>query len=194
MSNVNKSKKYAQLLKVGKTLFWKHGIRRVSVEEICEEAQVSKMTFYRLFKNKHALAKAVLEEESNLSNDRYREMMEKDAPYEDKIRELIQLKYEGTHEISQEFIRELLKVEDPELKEFMAKRQAEGMKLFIDGLLEAQKKGEVRAGVNSQFVLYFLAKIQEMVIDPYVLTVFKDEQEAIMEITKLFFYGIIERK
>ena len=44
------------LLAAAKRLFWKHGIKRVSVEDISSEAGLSKMTFYRNFANKEAIA------------------------------------------------------------------------------------------------------------------------------------------
>ena len=52
------SSKSLDILNTARQLFWKHGIRRVSVEEVCREAGVSKMTFYRSFPNKIELAKA----------------------------------------------------------------------------------------------------------------------------------------
>ena len=47
-----KNIKYNQILTKGKELFWKYGIKRVAIEEICKQAHVSKMTFYKYFKNK----------------------------------------------------------------------------------------------------------------------------------------------
>ena len=54
MQNVNR--KYDDIMSTGKDLFWKYGIRRVTVEEICEKSNVSKMTFYKYFPNKETLA------------------------------------------------------------------------------------------------------------------------------------------
>ena len=53
MANNISSKKYQDIKKKGKELFWKYGTKRVTVEEICREAGVSKMTYYKFFKNKN---------------------------------------------------------------------------------------------------------------------------------------------
>ena len=53
------SQKREQLLQTGEALFVKHGMRRVTVEEICRQAGVSKPTFYRYFENKAALARRI---------------------------------------------------------------------------------------------------------------------------------------
>jgi len=54
--------KYQAIFKTGKVLFWKHGIKRVTIEEICTEADVSKMTFYKFFPNKIELAKKLIQQ------------------------------------------------------------------------------------------------------------------------------------
>ena len=51
-----KKTSYQILFSTAKNLFFKFGLRRVSVEEICIKASVSKMTFYRNFNNKEHIA------------------------------------------------------------------------------------------------------------------------------------------
>ena len=55
MSKEKLSQKKQQLVETGKKLFLKHGVKRISIEEICRESEVSKVTFYKYFKNKQAL-------------------------------------------------------------------------------------------------------------------------------------------
>ena len=50
--NTSNSSKEQVIMETARRLFWKHGISRIKVKEICEESEVSKMTFYRLFNNK----------------------------------------------------------------------------------------------------------------------------------------------
>ena len=56
------SEKFEAILNAAKSLFWKHGIRRVTIEEICEVAGVSKMTCYKYFSNKTAIARYLIED------------------------------------------------------------------------------------------------------------------------------------
>ena len=58
-SEVN-SPKVSQIMLAAKDLFWKFGIRKVSIEEICSKANVSKVTFYKYFENKIDLAIFIL--------------------------------------------------------------------------------------------------------------------------------------
>jgi AcrR family transcriptional regulator len=48
------NQKYLKILAAGRDLFWKHGFKRVTIEEVCREAGASKMTFYKFFENKIA--------------------------------------------------------------------------------------------------------------------------------------------
>ena len=59
MQNNNIPKKQQQLIDTARELFCRHGVRRVTVEEICHRAQVSKMTFYKHFSNKLALVRYI---------------------------------------------------------------------------------------------------------------------------------------
>ena len=87
------------ILSAAKDLFWKHGIRRVTVEEISKEAGISKMTFYRTFSNKQEVAAAVLTDVLDSSMQRYRAAMDSDAPFEERIREVVLLKHDNAQVI-----------------------------------------------------------------------------------------------
>jgi AcrR family transcriptional regulator len=63
------------ILASSRELFWKHGFRRVTVDEICEKTGISKMTFYRYFANKTELAKAVFSQAANEGYDQFRIIM-----------------------------------------------------------------------------------------------------------------------
>ena len=67
------SKKREATLLAAKDLFWRYGFRKVTVEEICEQEKVSKMTFYKMFPNKLDLAKHVFAEESDKGVVKFKE-------------------------------------------------------------------------------------------------------------------------
>ncbi len=81
--------KYQAILKTAQTLFWKHGIKRVSVQEICKTAGTSKMTFYKFFDNKIALAKTILDLIYQKEWEEYIAIMEEDIPYPEKVKKTI---------------------------------------------------------------------------------------------------------
>ena len=80
-----KSKKQLELLKVARELFCKHGFKRVTIEEVCQKAGVSKMTFYRVYSNKIELAKAVYDEEVNKGVQKFKAILAEDIDPRDPL-------------------------------------------------------------------------------------------------------------
>src|SRR6056297_2842708 len=119
MSNSKKR----QILATGKALFLKHGFKRVTIEEVCTEAKVSKMTFYKHFSNKMELVKAIVIKMGEEAMDRYRKIMHRNIPFTEKIELQIQMKMEGTSEMSSEFMDDLLIHGEPEIMQFMSEQR-----------------------------------------------------------------------
>ena len=88
------NKKLQQLIENAWDLFWQFGFTRVSIEEICKEAGVSKMTFYKHFKNKNDLVRFIMKEMSEYSLRLYDEIMSEDIPFVEKIHKSVELKIE----------------------------------------------------------------------------------------------------
>ncbi len=99
-----RTKSQQALLKAAKDCFWKYGIKKVTVEEICETAGVSKMTYYRSFTNKMEIAEVVLKDIIKTSEDAFDEIMEKNIDFPQKIKAVVLLEHEYSKGISQDFI------------------------------------------------------------------------------------------
>ncbi len=182
--------KYQQILSVGKELFWKHGIKRVSVEEICKNAQVSKMTFYKFFKNKKALVFAILDNTVGVALKDYKEIIDKDCTFTEKVNQMLKMKLNGTQDISQEFIQDIYKNPDLGLMPYMEEQSKKSLAITIEFLNDSQKKGFIRQDVNVDFILYFFNQMLAMITDANLLSKYKKPQDLIMEVTEFFFYGI----
>ena len=191
---MKKSKKYRQIIETARDLFMHHGIRRVSVEEICQTAGVSKMTFYKYFENKIDLAILILEEIFHEGEEHYKGIMAQDIPYSEKAKEIIKMKLEQSEDFSQEMLKDMTQSSIPEVAEFLQRKTQENFKLFLDDLVLAQKKGEIRKDINPQFILYFLNLMTEMVVDDRLLNLHQSPQALTAELINFFFYGILTRK
>jgi len=188
-----KSKKHQQIVDTARNLFWHHGVRRVSVEEICQTAGVSKMTFYKYFKNKIDLVLFILNKTFLEGVAKYKSIMAQNIPYSEKIKEIIQMKLEITRDISQEMLKDWMQDSIPEIAELMQRIQRENFQLFLDDMVAAQNKGEIRRDINPQFILYFLNKIREMAGDEQVINMYESTQALTAEMVNFFFYGILTK-
>lgn len=192
--NLTENKKYESLLRTARELFWKYGIRRVTIEEICRTAEVSKMTFYKHFDNKTDLVKKLLDRIFSESMDGYRSIMDSDAEFHEKVRKMVLLKIEGTYDLSKEFLQDFYSKNDIELTSFLQTRTNEIITTIKEDFAEAIRKGDIRSDIKPDFIFYFLNHIIEMASDPELLKLYDSAQEMILEMTNIFFYGILPTK
>ena len=102
------SKKKQQLLITATELFRAHGFRRITIDEICKTSNISKMTFYKYFKNKIDIVKVVLETIYSQGKLRYYEMLKEDIPFSNKIENMFLISRTQTHAIGQAFFLNIM--------------------------------------------------------------------------------------
>ena len=188
------STKYRDIMKTAHDLFWKHGFRRVSIEEICRKAGVSKMTFYRFFPNKIELAKTVFREVIDEGMQRFKDIMDADITGAEKIKRIILLKAEGTNDISREFMEDFYLDNEFELKSFVEAKIMEATQVGLRVFGEAQQNGIIRNDVKLEFMFAFSTKAIEIMHDEKLLKMFNTPQDMIMEFIKIFIYGILSHE
>ena len=186
--------KRSQILQTGKDLFWKFGIRRVTIEEICKEAGVSKMTYYKFFSNKSDLVKSIMDGIYAKSVEEYRSIMDSDLPYTEKVVRTINLKREGIKTISKEFFQDLVSHPEPEIASYMERIKDTNVEMISKDFIIAQKEGNVRKDVKVDFIIYFMNHILEMSHDENLISLYDDPKDLIMELTNFLFYGVLPRK
>ena len=194
VNNRAKSKKCQQIISSGEKLFMRHGIKRISVKEICDTAGVSKMTFYKYFDNKVDLALYIIKEMLKQGEMRYLDIMAMDVPYQNKAREIIKMKIELSKDMGREIIFDFLNSSYHEITEFMKKKTQENMQLFLKDFIKAQKQGDIRSDIKPEFILYFLNNMRAMIEDEKLTGLYASTQALTAEIVNFFFYGILSRE
>ena len=177
----------------GKTLFWKFGYKRVTIEEICKEAGVSKMTYYKYFTNKIALVKTIMDSILQVSLTKYKSIMASDLPYPEKVVELIHLKKDQVEHMSSEFFKDYVQSGDPELISYLEQLSGESMQIFMDDFRKAQDNGDIRKDLKIEFVMHVMNHLIEMAHEDALLNMYEEPQGLVMEITNFLFYGILNR-
>ncbi len=194
MNKNNRNQKFQQLVATAQDLFMRFGIRRVSVEEICSEANVSKMTFYKYFKNKIELTKYLLNQIFSEQMTEYRKIKAQPVSFPEKVKQIIQLKHEQTDMMSQEFFHDLLKNPNPEIAELLEKLNEDSFNEIINDFKAARENSDIRQNLKPEFILYFLNHMIEMAKDQNLLSLYNSPNELTMELTNFFFYGILPVK
>lgn len=188
-----RSAKFDSIVTAAKELFWRYGISRVTIEEICSEAGVSKMTFYKYFTNKIAIAKYIIEDQAEKGLQEYRAILDSDIPYREKVLKTFELKRKGADNYSQELVNDIYKSNDPELHAFIEEVMKRGLDIFIGDLKKAQKNGDVRHDIKPEFIIYILNQMSETVTDKNLTALYATPSQLMQEMMNYFFYGILTR-
>ena len=191
---VPKSAKYTIIIDTSTELFMRYGVKRVTVEEICRTANISKMTFYKYFKNKTELTKYLLNQIFSQQMTEYREIIAQQVSFPEKVKQIIQLKHRQINMMSREFFHNILKNPDPEIVEFIEKLTEESLNEVLNDFKAARENGDIRRDVKPEFILYFLNHTTEMAKDENLMRLYNSPDELAVELMNLFFYGILTPK
>lgn len=185
MNNEQKSTvsgKARKLIETAKTLFFKHGVKRVTIEEICEIADVSKVTFYRNFSNKEDIVRQIRDELMTAGFSKYDEIIARDIPFSQKIDEMTKWRVEFFSQTNSEFIGDILPFEDT---------MAEMKKRFMLNITNAQKKGEVRQDISPGLIWLAAEKLNEISMDERWKEAVPDYNELHRQLRTLYFHGML---
>lgn len=194
MNEFISNQKYIDILKTGKDLFWKYGIKRVTVEEICKEAGVSKMTFYKFFPNKIEFAKVIWEKVMTDSLSKFKNTVNSDIEFQDKVKEMFSIKLQATEDISLEFIKDIYKLPELGLQNKTEEYGKQSLQIFVNFLKESQKTGLIRKDIKIEFIIYYFNQMSQMFDDANLVANYKHPHDLIMESMNFMFYGLSPKK
>ena len=179
-----KSKKREQIIETAKNLFMRHGIKRVSVAEICNTAEASKMTFYKYFSNKIELAEHIWRKLLEEGFNKLDEIDAMDIPLPEKIQLMFNWKQDFVANISDVFIEEILPI-NIDVEEYRER--------FMQFIVDAQKRGEVRPEIRPEFFIAVLDKLQELAFDEELVKSYSSFIDFNREIKDFLWFGIYAR-
>lgn len=181
---MKKSKKRTQIIKTATDLFSRFGAKRVTIEEICETAGVSKVTFYKYFKNKVDLIRHIRDELIEIAFAKFDKISAMDIPYPEKIDLMTRWRIEFFSQMKGEFIHELFALD--EVVEEVKRR-------YLKNITDAQEKGELRSDLSPEFIWLVTERLNGIVRDESWRTVFTDYSEFQKQMRTLFFFGLLVR-
>ena len=183
-------KKKTQIVEAADKLFNQFGFKKVSVEEICQAADVSKMTYYKYFANKNELIKYLWQMMINESWAKLDELEQQDVPFAEKVKMIIEMKEAATSQMGSEYIRDYLNMV-PELMDFYNQIFGEVMTRFMGIIRKAQEKGEVRKSIRPEFFLAVINLMMELAKNEQLAAVYANYADFALEINNFLYYGLM---
>ncbi len=191
-SGQRRSKKQRKIVEKATDLFMKFGVRRVTVEEICRTANVSKMTFYKYYPNKMALVKSIWSGWLDEGFQRLEEIDVMDIPFPEKLRKLIEYKMVLVEKMSQEFIDDVLRG-DPEMLAFAEEMRSRSISLFMEYIQRAQDRGDMRR-MRPEFIMAVFDWMRAVVNNDELRGLYPSDTDFIREIQNFFFFGMLPER
>jgi len=176
-----------------KNLIWEKGIKDTSIVDICKNADISRMTFYREYNNKNEIVIEIFSEYYQELTNKHLIILNKPIPFIERLNELIYIKLDFINNMSRNLINDLLHQKNPELKLLLEEQRQKSFEILFQQIITEQKKGHFRKDINLEFLKYYLNKLSEFILDPNLISIFPDTSELIKEINKIFYFGILER-
>jgi AcrR family transcriptional regulator len=184
--------KKKQILVTAEDLFFRFGIKRISIEEICSTAKVSKMTFYKYFKNKIDLVKYLWSLMFNYGKKRFEEIENMDITFQDKVELILKMKEESSKKLSHEFALEYFFSND-ELRDFFNQKYQKSIGSFISFFKNGQAKGEVRTEMKPEFFIAAVNKLMELVENKQLVKSYETYKDFVLEVNNFLYFGIFPR-
>ena len=186
--------KKEQLEFTAKDLFWKHGFKKVSIDEICRKSNVSRKTFYTFYDNKNALVIFILKAMVEGIKDSYEGILDADIPFADKMEKMLVLKLKMSESLSMEFVADFYNPDAGEILDYFQKMSEESISISREFLKKAQEKGEMNSNLNLDYVMWMIQKVMELCSTPELLSMFPNVESMTRQISESVLYGIMPVK
>lgn len=183
--------KKQKIEQVAKELFLKYGFKKVTVDEICRKAHVSRKTYYTFYENKNALVLYIVDEISRQSLQDFSALIDGPGSFAEKMSKAMELKFEFSKSMSMEFIADIFDPAATEIMEYWKNVMQESMLLLMNFLKDGQLKGEMNPDLNLNFVLWFYSKMSDMLKAPEALSMFSNVEEFVKQVTQVLVFGIM---
>ena len=90
---------------------------------------------------------------------KFRKILDSDLTPTEKMKKFLLMKFEGTNDMSQEFLRDFYDHSDSELARFVSETSQRAWVIANNDMKEAQRKGMIRKNINLEFMFAFISKI-----------------------------------
>ncbi|HIJ55146.1 MAG TPA: TetR/AcrR family transcriptional regulator [Deltaproteobacteria bacterium] len=185
ISNQNIPKKKTHIVEAAEALFIRHGIKRITVEEICRSSGASKMTFYKYFPNKLELVKYIWINWMEEGLAKMDEIDSMEIPFPEKTHRMFLCKADLVSKMSTEFIEEILPIEFEVEK--IERR-------FLAFIIAAQRKGEIRPNIKPEFIMAAWDKLLDLAEDDHLRQKYPDFLEFQRDLKDFFWFGALTGK
>ncbi len=172
-------------------LFLKYGIKKVSIAEIAEKANVSQVTIYNYFDSKDNLIQQAVINYIEKSYQEYQDILDSNISFSEKIEKIIFNQKDIAQHIHEE-VYDYIMTDFKDGSSYLEKMYQEKSIPFFQQLInEGKEKGFIYPDLSEEAIMFYIQMLkdytQKKEVAKYLLPLTED-------ILNIFFYGIIGKR
>ncbi len=161
--------KRAAIIQAAQALFAEKGIGPVSITEIAERAQVSRVTLFKYYGDKDNLVRQAMQSWVETLIAEYEGIVSGDGAFEEKLLALLALRVSGRTQIGEQFIASAA-WEDPEMKRTIFEMaQSRAFPIVRQFLKDGQAANVIDSGLDEQALLTYLSAVAPLLQNPEII-------------------------
>jgi len=182
-------KKAYTLLVTARRVITSEGFRKITVEEICRQAGISKMTFYKYARGIEDLVIQVIQMVIDEVHQDYLAIKGSEVSFYEKLKAVLELKLRTMGEYSKQFLEDVF--QSVEIRNyFMNQRQT------YQDILEFIKEGQEAGVLRHDMTPEFLYTLSDILMSPQaqekLAQLYSDPHLRNKRMLEFYFYGIID--
>jgi AcrR family transcriptional regulator len=187
--------KRQKIINAARALFNRtHDIKRVSLEDIADEAGVSPTTIYNNFGDRETLLYELIKELASQNLERNRTIIRSALPFPQKLINVISGKMDIAEKMNGELIEKLI-TQDKRITPFIDELYEQEIKpLWREILAEGKKQGYIDTTLDDAALLAYLDILQAgLKARPEFFINFSENMNLFEQLTRLMFYGFLRK-
>ncbi len=160
------SEKKEAIITAARELFAARGVMDVSVTDIAEKANVSRVTIFKYFRDKETLAKEAMKTWVEILLGEFKDILASDLTYKQRLLNIFATRITNREKIGEQFIN-VIAWEDAEMKKLINDMSREyALPIVFDFIQEGRDTGYIDASIDNDAVFAYLSAFGPIIRNP----------------------------